>query len=167
MKRNTKVLLASMASVMLVGTGLAAQTAFAQQGTSSSNDLAQAIASKFHLSQSDVQLVIDQYRTQRQTQRQQRFQDRLNQAVANGSLTPSQRDMVVAKLQTVQQQLAQIRTMTDPVARHSALRSLDSSLRSWVAANKIGATWLRGDGFRLGHDMGSDQAPSQNSPTSS
>ncbi|MBU6389637.1 hypothetical protein KGQ71_03940 [Patescibacteria group bacterium] len=146
MNNRNKLIVASLALVSVTLTGTAATSRALAQGTSQSGGsgtLVAMIAQKFHLNQSDVQAVFDQYQQQRQADRQQNFNDKLNQAIRTGQLTNTQKDLIVAKEQEVKTQLTQIRSMPAANDRKNAMHQLQSDLKSWAHQNNIGAQWLR------------------------
>lgn len=68
-----------------------------REGGNPISSLIKAIASKFNLSESDVQSVFDDQRTQMESQHKQMEQARLSQAVTDGKLTQAQADAITAK----------------------------------------------------------------------
>lgn len=60
--------------------------------------LVTAIATKFNLSETDVQQVFDEQHEQIMAQHEQAQADRLAQAVTDGELTQAQADLIIAKL---------------------------------------------------------------------
>jgi len=72
--------------------------------TTTPKTIIERLAEKFGLKQADVQTVFEQERTQRQTQMQARFEERLTQAVKDGQITESQKTAILAKHQEMQQE---------------------------------------------------------------
>lgn len=145
-----------------IGTGVyAAKSTPIQDRT---NGLVQAIATKFNLSQADVQKVFDEQRSKEQAEMQakqeQRFADRLAQAVKDGKLTQAQADLVTAKHAEV---LAFMKSMEGktPDERQAAMKSQAESLKQWATDNKIPETFMTrgfgkgpGPGGMMGRRMG-------------
>jgi DNA-binding MarR family transcriptional regulator len=112
--------------------------------------LAQELAQKFNLKQSDVQTVIDNHRSETRGYREQRYEDRLAQAVTDGKLTPAQKDQILAKHKELQDFAASLKDKT-PAERRTALRNQRAEIQSWEKANSIPAGYLGGMGRGFGH----------------
>src|SRR5690349_14401657 len=65
--------------------------------------LVQKIAQKFGLKESDVQTVFDEVRSEKQTEMQARFEEKLTQAVKDGKITEAQKTAIIAKHKEMQQ----------------------------------------------------------------
>jgi len=78
--------------------------------TSVSTTIIERLAEKFGLKQADVQTVFDQQRTDRQTEMQARYEDRLTQAVKDGKITEAQKTAILAKQKEMQAKREQERT---------------------------------------------------------
>lgn len=139
------VLTAAAAAVGISALGSIAITHAA--GTSSSNGpmagLVQAISSKFHLSTSDVQTVVDEQKTKLDTQRQQKFRTTLDQAVTSGSLTQAQEDLIIAKQAEEQTFRASLEGMS-MADRQTALQTNRTNLQAWATANNIPQQYIPG-----------------------
>jgi hypothetical protein len=150
MTSKKKMLLAVTSAVLLSG-GLLASSAFAAQDNTTASSLVSEIATKFNLKQTDVQAVFDQHKQEMNATRQQKLTDRLNAAVTSGKITTAQKDLIVAKLNEVEQKMADIRNMTDDTARKNARDQLHTDLIAWAKANNIDAKWIAFAGGRDGH----------------
>lgn len=128
------------------------------QGNTMFTGLAQAIAQKFGLDQTQVQSVLDQYRqTQQATmqqKRQQNEQDRLNKLVTDGKITAAQKQAILdeqAKLKSEYPQ-SSFKTMTAD-QRKQSMAAEQAEIKAWAQAQGIDASYLRarfGGGIRKG-----------------
>lgn len=150
MNAKQKLLVASIASAALISGGTLAQHAFAQTSTSTSpeSSLVAKIAAKFNLNQADVQAVFTEDQQARQAQMQQKEADRLTQAVTDGQLTATQKDLIIAKQKEMQAKMDAARASgTDP---KTTMQQDRKDLEAWATANNIDMKWLRPMGGR-GH----------------
>jgi len=142
-KRKLLILGTAAVGAVFLGGGVLTQRAWAATTTSSTTtSLVQRIAEKFNLQQSDVQTVFDTYKTDRQAEFQQKITDRLNQAVTDGKITATQRDLLGAKQKEVEQKMTEIKAMTDETARRTAMDLLHTNLKAWATTNGIDMQWL-------------------------
>jgi hypothetical protein len=127
----------------------------AQSGSAPFNGLSQAIASKFGLSQSNVQSVIDTYmQQQRQTMIQnmhQRLKDKLNQEVQQGQITATQETEILNELSSLKGQFnpSSFKSMTQQ-QRQQAFQTEKSDLQSWAQSEGINISLIP-FGFGMGH----------------
>jgi hypothetical protein len=140
------LIIAGMASTValsgVAGTGLvSAATSGDSSSQSSVASLADAIATKFNLSKSDVQLVIDQNRSEHQAERQKKFEARLEQAVKDGKLTSAQKDEVLAKEQELKSYMDSIKDKT-PQERRQLMKTKLDELKTWADQNNIAKEYL-------------------------
>ncbi len=150
---------AALVGAIALGTSVyAAQVPGTFQNRTSA--LVQAIASKFNLNTADVQKVFDDQRAQQQADMQakneQRFTDRLAQAVKDGKLTQAQSDLVTAKHQEVQTFMESLKDKT-VADRQAALKTEMDSLKQWATDNNIPEGYLPmgfgpGRGMMGGHE---------------
>jgi polyhydroxyalkanoate synthesis regulator phasin len=124
------------------------------------DSLVTAIATKFNLNTSDVQQVFDENRAtaqaQRQTEMQQKFADRLSQAVTDGKLTQAQVNLITAKRAELQAQRQNLQNGTPEINRETAKAHIDE-LKQWATDNNIPMEYLQLGGFegmRMGHGFG-------------
>jgi hypothetical protein len=132
-----KPLLLSGAVVAVGLTGLVgAQAVSAASDTSGQQNLVDKIATTFHLNKTDVQKVFDEEHQTRETQRQQKLQDRLAQAVKDGKLTQGQADQLLAKMKELDSLKDSLQDKT-PAERQTAMKSKLQEIRTWVKDNNI------------------------------
>ena len=121
----------------------------------------QKLVQKFGLKENEVQVVFDEARKERQTQMQTKFEERLNQIVADGKLNEAQKQMILAK----HKELAEKRgtkpenwqNMT-PEQRRQYMETQRQELEAWAKQNNIDLQYFLGGfgkGFgRMGHWQG-------------
>ncbi|HEU0051288.1 MAG TPA: hypothetical protein VFQ60_04530 [Patescibacteria group bacterium] len=139
-----KIRMFLISATAIVGvTALGAGAIYAAQPQTGSNfmsSLVNAIATRFHLNPSDVQQVVDQQREQMQAQKQadfaQRFKTKLDQQVANGTITQDQENKILAKETEVQNFLTSLNGKS-PSDRQAAIQSEITSLQQWAKDNNI------------------------------
>ncbi len=127
----------------------------AQSGTAT---LAQAIAQHFGLNQSQVQSVIDQFRSTQQANRKQLMQQRenqyLDQLVSQGKITAAQKQSILdeqAKLRS-EYNPQNLRNQT-PQQRRQTFQNIQNEVSSWAKSQGIDLSLLKpglGSGLRIG-----------------
>lgn len=133
---------------------------YAQGGNSPFSGLAQAIAQKFNLNQSDVQSVISQYMTTQQANwknsmkgnRQKWLASRLTSEVNADKITSSQASAITTELSTLQGQfpMSSFKGMTNS-QRQSQFQTEMTDLKNWASAQNINLSLIPfGLGFRHG-----------------
>lgn len=95
-------LILSVLSLALAGGVLWVSVPKASAQTTTPKTIIQRLAEKFGLKQAEVQTVFDQQRTERQTQMQARFEERLTQAVKDGQISEAQKTAILKKHQEMQ-----------------------------------------------------------------
>ena len=117
--------------------------------------LTTAIAQKFHLSTSDVQAVVDEVmKTQMQEMQathEQGMKDRLAKAVADGTLTQAQADLLVAKKVDMQTFMESMKDKTD-TERKDAMQKKMAEMKQWMADNKIPLSFMKGGMGGIAHN---------------
>lgn len=102
--------------------------------------LTTAIAQKFNLSTSDVQAVVDEVmKTQMQemqAKHEQNMKDRLAKAVADGTLTQAQADLLAAKQADMQAFMESMKDKT-PAERKDAMQKKMAEMKQWMKDNNI------------------------------
>lgn len=138
-----KKLLLTAAAVTIIGGGLLTSTqAFAEgeMGNSPVSHIVNKIATKFGLSESDVQAVFDEAQTEHQAQRQAEYQARLTQLVSDGKLTEAQKELIVAKhAELTAQHQSKLESWKDqtPAERRAAMDAERQDLAAWASQNGI------------------------------
>ena len=146
---------ASVGTLGIIGLASAA-------GNTKPASLAQELAQKFNLKQSDVQMVIDQHKGEAQTYHEQQYEQRLAQAVTDGKLTTAQRDEILAKHKVLMSFVATLKGKT-PAERKTAIQEQRTDIENWEKNNNIPAGYLGGVGHGFGHRFGDEGAGPINS----
>ncbi|HVS79547.1 MAG TPA: hypothetical protein VHF05_01080 [Candidatus Paceibacterota bacterium] len=147
MKRSTKITTGLAAAALTIGLGFSgAGLAHAQTASTTPESrlasLAQAIASKFNLNESDVESVIKDHRAEMQAEREERYKSALDKAVQNSKLTQDQEDKILAKMEELKSERESLQGKT-PEEIRSALKTEAASLKQWAADNNIPTEYLR------------------------
>lgn len=128
--------------------GLASVGALAATSTNSSGSLVDDVTNHFHLNKSEVQQVFDNHRKTEQANHEQKYEDRLNQAVKDGKLTSDQKDKILAKHKEMISFMESLKDKT-PQERHDAMKTKMDELKTWEKDNNIPVGYLGGPG--MGH----------------
>lgn len=105
--------------------------------TNPMTSLVQAIATKFNLSESDVQQVFNEQHELMQQERQQAFADRVSEAVEDGTLTQEQADTILAKVDELEANKPTQDDSLTPEERHEQMQEALDGLREWAKENEI------------------------------
>ena len=143
---NKKILLPIITAAIM--TGVVAGTGYVYaEDENPQNTLVQKIAQRFGLNESDVKVVFDEDRSERQAEMQARFADRLTQAVSNGEITEAQKQLILDKHEEMQSQREtereQFQNMTAE-ERRSEREAHHQELETWAETNGIDIEYLFG-----------------------
>ncbi|MDD2732258.1 MAG: hypothetical protein PHI53_03645 [Candidatus Pacebacteria bacterium] len=168
MKKKYFYLILSLAAFAVIGSVSAASSNYGPSASHMDN-LINAVAEKFNLNKSDVQVVFNQVfeeqRTKMKERQEQIFTERINQAVIDGKLTQEQADKITAKRAELEAQREDFKDMTGEELK-TAMKEQADSLKQWASDNNIPQGYLMFGGFRKGNCgmMGfKGQIPRQNS----
>ena len=117
------------------------------------SEIVSAIAEKFNLSESDVQAVFDEQaearrdemkekREEMRTKHDEKFDDALSQAVADGTLTQSQADAIEAKRDEMKTFMEGLKDET-PEQRRADMKAKVEELRALAKENGIPEKYVR------------------------
>lgn len=157
----SKKLLVPAFAIVLGGSALfgANTLVHAQSNTSPFGNLAQAIAGKFNLNQSDVQSFLTTFRQQNMQQMQQKHFDLL---VTQGKITSAQETSILAELALVKGQNSpgSMQGMT-PAQRQQAFQTEKNTLTIWANSQGINPLYVMpfGGMHRGGHKPTSTTTP--------
>jgi len=116
--------------------------------------IAEAIATKFNLSASDVQTVIDEtMKTERADMEKNRPMP-LELAVKNGKLTQAQADLIKGKMEEIKTTMDSMRETlknTTQAEREAAMKTQREALKQWATDNNIPEQYIM---FAGGHGPG-------------
>lgn len=127
-------------SGVLVAAGLSGlvttQAVHATGDTSGQQSLVDRIASTFNLNRSDVQKAFDEEHNARETQRQQKLEERVKQAVDDGKISQDLADQLIAKQKEMQ---AYRDSIKDKPAeeRRSLMKAKKEEMNKWLKDNNI------------------------------
>lgn len=139
---NIKKSLLVMGAVTGVGLATIAGVGAVSAATSSPKDsLIDRIATKFNLNKEEVAQVFEEDREARHAQMQQKQEERLDKAVAEGKLTEEQKAKILAKLDELRQG-HELWTDKLPEERREAKLELHQDLKKWAEDNDIPLEYL-------------------------
>lgn len=154
---KAKLLIPIAAVAITAITMYGANQIMAFNGNDQHDALIQKLASAFGKSETEVQTVFDQFRTEQQASREAEFAANLEQAVVEGKLTAGQKELILAKHEELQQQheedFANKETMTreEWQAKHQTERD---ELESWATSNGIDLSYLMPERGPMGEGRG-------------
>jgi hypothetical protein len=152
-KKQALAVLAVALTVAAAGIGSVYADSEAKNIENPMGGLISAIASKFNLDSVEVQQVFDEQRAKMAAQREQDFEDRLDEAVKNGSITGSQAGAIKKKRVELEQSRETLKSeMEGKTAkeRQAAMKQERDDLKQWAADNGIPVKYLRMIGGRGG-----------------
>jgi hypothetical protein len=145
----SKSTVVALAAIGVIGTTSA--TALASTTNSGTqNSLAEDIAAKFHLNQSDVQQVIDQHKETKLQNRESHYEDRLTQAVNGGKLTEAQKQAVLTEHNKLMSELKS----SSNIDKHLTMQNIRKEAQDWAKQNNIDIKWLMPPMRGMHHMMG-------------
>lgn len=145
MNISKKAILAGLAVASISGVGFFSQNVFAQS-PGDFDTLAKQIATRFDLKQEEVRTVLEDFKKEKEIERQAKFNQKLDQAVTSGQLTEPQKAAILEKRQEIKNRLTKIKTDNDENKRHTALKQLRDEVKVWATDNSIPLRWLRAAG---------------------
>ena len=135
---------AMVATVLLAGA--TSTSAMGMMGNGADHDtLIQKIVSRFKLKQTDVQVVFNEARTERQKKKKKAHEARLAELVKTGKITEAQRKLIAAKHLEMQ------KTMTNdqaawqkltPAERQAKAQEKRDAMQTWATQNGIDVQYL-------------------------
>ena len=123
------------------------------EGNTLRTSLVERIASRFNLNKDDVQNVFNEDREARQAQMEQRFEERLSEAVSKGTLTEEQKSLVLAKHEELQKEREanfESRQGMTPEERRADAKKHREEMEAWAKTNNIPEGFI---GLGAGNDM--------------
>lgn len=76
---------------------------------------------------------------------------RLTKAVTDGKITEAQKQLIITEQGVIAARLATIKAITDPTARHTAMKTLQADVTAWAKANNIPKGMMIGFGEGIGN----------------
>jgi len=148
MTTTKKLVLAGLTIASISGAGLFTQNVFAQN-TQDTTGLASKIAAQFNLNENEVKTVLEQYRVEKQAEREAKFTEQLDKALADGQLTQEQKDKILAKRQELKAAMDAAKASSDKAELKQKMKELRESSKAWAKDNGIDLRWLRASGAEL------------------
>lgn len=149
-KYKRTLIIAAGAVTVLGGLTLAGAGLASAANPNPESNLADVLVSKFHLNKSEVQQVIDEHRRSRhdamRQKLEQKAEQRLQQAVADGRISAAQKDQILAKLKELEAKHDALQDKS-PEERRTAMKQEFQDLKTWAEANDIPLKYL----MRSGH----------------
>jgi len=137
---KVKLLIPIFAFAVAGATLLTTTTTYAQEESNPINTLVQRVAERFGLNQDDVQAVFDEHREEMHSQREDNYEARLDEAVANGELTAEQKQLILDKHAELQASMETNKANFE--AHHQEMITKHESLESWAEENGIDMKYL-------------------------
>ena len=156
---NKKILLTAAALTIIGGSVFTASKVSAETATASLNPmstLVQKISDRFGLNKDEVQEVFDEVHAERYAEMEQRYEDRLTQLVADGTITDAQKQLILEKHNDLREEHeANKDSFIDktPEERRAAFERTRSELEDWAEQNGIDIKYLMPFGGGRGHHM--------------
>lgn len=142
---------AGLAAVTIAGAGLALTSHSALALAQTNDSLAGKIATKFNLNQDEVQAVIDEEHEAKAAEFQQKYEERLSQAVTDGKLTSEQKDQILTKMGEVKTRMEALKSETNDSTRRDEMKNLHDELKQWAKDNDIPKQYVMPVGGGHGH----------------
>ncbi len=132
---------------MVFGTGYVS----AQSADDHNTTLIQKLVQRFGLKTEDVQAVFNEQRQEHQANMQAKAEERLTQAVTDGKLTESQKQLILAKQKELQAaretEMENFKNMTEE-QRKTQMEAKRQELKAWAEQNNIDLRYVMGMGGR-------------------
>lgn len=141
---KNKLLISTAAITIAVASFFGATSALAQNNNGQHQSLIAELAQKLGIDQSKVQTAFDQIRQDRQSQVSQRYEDMLSQAVQNGKITDSQKQLILEKhKEFLDKRQTNWQNLT-PQQRRDELKRERQDITDWAKQNNIDPIYLWG-----------------------
>jgi hypothetical protein len=148
--------------VLALGIGIVGMAAILTQPAAADSrgeypGIVQKLVDRFGLNADEVKEIFDQDREERRGQMMARFEERLNQAVAEGKITESQEEAILAKkaeLQAQHQEMGQEMAGLSVEERRQEMEKHREEMEAWMQQHGIDPEYLMGFGGKFGHRGG-------------
>ncbi|OGC50410.1 hypothetical protein A2716_04355 [candidate division WWE3 bacterium RIFCSPHIGHO2_01_FULL_40_23] len=110
--------------------------------------LIQRLIEKFNLNKTDVDKIVQEFRTERQTEMRKSHEERLNQAVKDGKLTNEQKNKILSKFDEFKNKRDEFANLT-PEERQKKMQEHKEELEKWAEENDIDESYIFGFGRRF------------------
>ncbi len=136
---NKKQLIATTAAILVTGSLLGARLTFAQESGNPMSTLVAKIAQKFDVDQAEVQSVFDEFQTEREQARQAETEAKLTQAVTDGTITESQKQAILSKIEEMHVNRPDPSTATQltDAERQAEREARKTEMDTWLKENGL------------------------------
>ena len=148
MKRKYKILVVLAVMAVLSGAVLRSRPISAQEPFGPES-LIQRLVERFGLDQGEVEEVFSQHREEKMSQRQARFEERIDQAVEGGRLTQAQKEAILAKKEELKQACSSVEGLSWE-ERARLREEHQQEMEQWAQDNGLSLPELFGLGFGPG-----------------
>lgn len=111
--------------------------------------IVQRLVERFNLNEGEVQAVVDEFREEKHAEMQAKLVEKLDAAVADGKLTETQKDAILAKEEEMRAKHEELRDL-EPEERREAMRELREEMRAWAEENGLKRPGFGHRGFGRG-----------------
>lgn len=134
-KKVVRIFLPAFLALAILVVGILASNAQAQE-VNQYPPVVQKIADKFNLNVTEVQQVFDEERDVRRADRYAHFAERLNDFVAEGQLTEEQKEAILERHESMQDEMESLKNLS-PEERRERMQALHEENRKWAEENGI------------------------------
>ncbi len=96
----------------------------------------QKLVERFGLNEDEVKAVFDEAREEQHQQMQNRFEERLNQAVSEGEITEEQKQAILAKREEMQANREEFKDLS-PEERREKMEAHQEEMKKWAEENGL------------------------------
>jgi len=140
----------ALGAVTTIGLGSLAGVTIVSAHSFGGESLAEKFATRFNLSQDEVQTFLDEEKETHKADMHQKFEERLNQAVSDGELTEDQKSKILAKHEELKSFHESLEGKTHE-ERREAMQTKHDEVQSWAEENDIPLELVRPFGGGHGH----------------
>ena len=141
---KNKLLISTAAITIVVASVIGVTSALAQNNNGQHQSLIAELAQKLGIDQSKVQTAFDQIKQERQPQTETRYEVMLSQAIQNGKITDTQKQLILDKhKELVSKRQTNWQNLT-PRERKDELKKERQDLINWAKQNNIDPFYLWG-----------------------
>ncbi len=132
----TKKMILPAAAIAIVAAGILVTSGVSAHGFGQDGTFAQRFAGKFGLNESDVTTFMQQMHDEHHAQREEQMEERLSQAVENGTITEPQKQLILEKHEEMQAKFEALKDAS-PEQRRETMRQHHEEMQQWAAENDI------------------------------
>jgi len=132
---NKKVMIAVFSIFAVSAVIFSAGSVYANGFGLRDNNFLKSLSSKLGIGEEKIQSALDSMHSEKQSERQKQFEDRLNQAIKDGKITEKQKQLILEKNKELQAKRQ---------AEFEARQKENENLKKWAEANDIDTTYIFG-----------------------